>query len=1011
MGSVAGDTSRTGGAVVRMLYIQTMTSGVMLLCCSVAMAQQAGGIRGMVYDKDFEAPLAGVQVTIAEIGTQVVATDQGNYVFGEVSAGNYTLVFSKEGYTRQVRAGVVVQAGQITEIDAHLGGEFTEMDEFVVQDLQIGGETEAGLLALRADAPALIDSISAEFMSLAGASDAAAALNLVTGATVQEGKFAVIRGLPDRFVNSQMNGVRLPSADEDTRAVELDQFPSTVIESIQVTKTFTPDQQGDSSGGAVNVVLKGVPDIMVLQFSSGYEYNTQVSGRDDFLTYKGGGLDTFGRDGVRKQPRNGDFDGAVGVSRGDAPVNYDMDLTLGVAHEFEEGVRIGGFVSLFYERDSSFFDDGVNDSRWVENPGAPMTPQTVQGTPEQGEFKTQLFDVTRGTEEEKWGGLSAIGIETPEHSFKVLYMQTNVAEDAATLAEDTRGKQFYFPGHDPDDPSTPGHDQLFAAPFLRNETLEYTERTTDTLQISGRHTLPLPEFGIEGTFKFLAPEIDWTVAHSSAEKFSQKRQFGSLWTPGRIIDFGGGFPPFIIPATHLPFKPAENFTLGNVQFIFKDITEESDQHFVNLTFPFEQWTGDRGYIRFGLFNDEVTRKFNQDTYSNFNNNNVSFEGPFEEYFSAAFPTLATAGPITDGPPFVDVDYKGKSEISAEYVMVDVPLTSFLNIIGGVRFESTHISIVNDPEENATWLPPGASGPVALNPGDADVAFDQDDVLPSFGFVLEPVEKVTVRGTFAQTVARQTFKELSPIQQQEFLGGDVFIGNPQLKMAAVDNYDIRVDYTPFTGSLFSISYFYKDISDPIEYVQRNAGFTYTTPVNFPEGRLSGFEVEARQHLGDLWEDLTGLSIGANATFIDSEVTLSDEESAGFDQPNIDAPTSTRDMTNAPEYLYNLFLTYEVESTGTQLAVFYTVKGDTLITGAGQSNGNYVPDVYATEYGTLNVSVTQKLGGHFKLKIQAKNLTDPEIKEVYRSRYIGSDVTKRSHRNGVDLSVSLSAEFPF
>ena len=114
---------------------------------------------------------------------------------------------------------------------------------------------------------ALMDSISADLMSRAGASDAASALKLVAGASVQNGKSAVIRGLPDRYVSSQMNGVRLPTADEDKRAVELDQFPSAVIESIQVSKTFTPDQQGDASGGAVNVVLKSVPEENTIKVS------------------------------------------------------------------------------------------------------------------------------------------------------------------------------------------------------------------------------------------------------------------------------------------------------------------------------------------------------------------------------------------------------------------------------------------------------------------------------------------------------------------------------------------------------------------------------------------------------------------------------------------------------------------------------------------------------------------------------------------------------------------------
>jgi outer membrane receptor protein involved in Fe transport len=263
--------------------------------------------------------------------------------------------------------------------------------------------------------------------------------------------------------------------------------------------------------------------------------------------------------------------------------------------------------------------------------------------------------------------------------------------------------------------------------------------------------------------------------------------------------------------------------------------------------------------------------------------------------------------VTAGPPFVDVDYKGDQDISAWYFMVDLPLTSFLNVIAGVRFERTKISIINDPEEDATWLPPGASGPVTLNPGDADVTFEQHDALPSIGFVLTPFEQLTLRGSYTETVARQTFKELSPIRQQDFLGGDVFIGNPELQMSALKNYDLRLDYTPYPGSLISGSWFYKDIKRPIEFVQQNAGFTFTRPVNYPEGKLRGFEFEIRQDLGHFWTELAGLSMQANATIIDSEVTLPDDEIEKFASPALMVPMTTRDMVNAPEYLYNIGLT--------------------------------------------------------------------------------------------------------
>jgi outer membrane receptor protein involved in Fe transport len=974
--------------------------------------ERVGSIRGVVYDKEFNAPLA-LAVVKLDTGQSVTTSDQGTYVFSQVPAGKYALDFSKAGYVRQIRNDVIVVAGQLTEVNVELAGDITEMDEFIVEDLlQAGTGTEAALLQLRLESPALMDSVSSDLMSRAGTSDAASALRLVSGASLQDGKSAVIRGMPDRYVSSQLNNVRLPTADEDKRAVELDQFPAVVIESIQVTKTFTPDQQGDASGGAVNMRLKGIPDEHQLRLSAQLGYNSQVFGEDDFLSYEGGGIDFWGRDadnrGIQNENIGTGWDGAMGVSTEDAPIDYKWSVGYGGQWLLDNGLQVGGSFDFFYERDSSFIDDGVDDSYWVTKPGDPLTPKTIQGTPQQGDFKTQLFDVTQGVEAVQWGGLGVLGVESENHALSLTYLYSHTAEDKATLATDTRGKEHFFPGYDPHDPKGPGNTPgtLNAAPYLRLETLEYTERTTGSLQLNGSHRLPFEGFEL-GDVLFRAPELGWTLAESFADLDQpDKRQFGALWLPA---SFNPGVPPFLPPfttePTWYPYKPDANINLGNAQHIFKEIEEDSLLGAADLKFPFEQWSGDEGYLKLGVFGDRVDRTFDQDTFRN--TGEGSFEGGWEDPWSHEFPSQNV--PIIES--LTDVDYDGDQDISAWYTMLDLPLASSFSLIGGVRFETTEISIVNDPEADATWFPPGEPAPVQLNPGDADVSFDQDDVLPSIGFVYEPLEQLTLRGGYSETVARQTFKELTPILQQEYLGGEIFIGNPALEMSGLENYDLRVDYTPYPGSLFSVSWFDKDVEDPIEYVQRVDPFSYTTAVNYPEGELSGIELELRQNLGDLWDEAQGLSVGINATFIDSEVTLPDDEVAMFAEPGIEVDITSRDMTNAPEHLYNLYLTYDLLSTGTQFGLFYTVQGDTLVAGAGQAKGNFVPDVYATEFDTLNASVSQRLGEHFRLQIQGKNLTNPDIETVYRSDSSGDDKLKTSYSAGFELSVTLSAKFSF
>ena len=977
----------------------------LFLSTSFLYSAQSGSIRGVVYDKDFEAPLFEAKVTIAETNQAVLTTSEGNYLLPEIPVGTYTLVFSKSGYIRQVKSDIIVSPSQLTEVDTWLEGDYTDMEEFVVQDIQLGGGSEAALLELRFDAPALMDSIGAELMSQAGVSDAAGALKLVAGATVQDGKYAVVRGLPDRYVNSQMNGIRLPTADSDKRAVQLDQFPAAVIESVQVSKTFTPDQQGDASGGAVNIVLKSVPEETSFNFNLGIGYNANVAGSDKFLSSKGGGVGTWGKKDIN-WPSTGDGD-AVGATEASTPFDYKWSVSGGGKHVLNDEVTVGAFGSFYYEKDSSYYDDGIDDSLWVESPGARATPQRQQQTASD-EFYTSLYDVTKSSQEVKWGALGVLGLETESHSISFMNLYTHAAQDTTVVAENTRGKHYYFPDYNPDNPYTDGNqkDNAGLSPYVRNQTLEYTERTTHTMQFSGRHSLLETDFEKEigSLMTFLRPEVDWGYAISSSSMYQpDKRQYGSEWTgPYYSVNYSDQSLIYN-EAEYGGYKPAQNINIGNLQRVWKDITEESNQYYANLKLPFKQWSDSEGYFKFGIFNDSVEREYYQDSFSNPGAGNISYEGSWQDYWTDVYPS----GNYSITGSDIDVDYFGEQDISAYYYMVDLPLNEQINIIGGARYERTELSIVNVPEDSVTWINNGVLS--ALNPGDADVNYEQDDILPSIGFVYAPNEKWTFRTSYSETIARQTFKELTPIMQQEYLGADVFIGNPELQMSSLKNYDVRLDYTLFKDGLLSMSYFHKKIKDPIEYVQGVADFIYTYPTNYPEGKIDGIEFEYRQKLGQIWRTMDGFSVGTNATFIKSEVTLPESEAAIFNSPNIQAPMKERDMSHTPEFLYNIYSTYDFPDNATRCGLFYTVRGDTLVAGATQSNGNFVPNVYEAEYGTLNFTFSHKFNETWKLGFKAKNLLNPKIQKIYRHHISDDEYVKTSYTKGMDFSLSLSATF--
>lgn len=977
---------------------------------------QLGGLRGVVMDQDFKVPLSGVKVCVSETGKEAVTSDTGSYYFENIKPDSYTLIFSKDGYTRITKSEVVVVPGALADVEVSMAGEYEDMDELVVRDIQLGGASEIGLLNLRMESSALMNSVGADLMGKAGASDAAQALLLVPGTTIQDGKYAVVRGLPDRYVSTQMNGVRLPTADPDKRAVQLDQFPAAMIESMQVSKTFTPDQQGDASGGAVNVVLKGVPDEPVLKVSVGTECNTQVlKAGNQFLGSTDGGVGGWGNraSSIHPQPEGTSWVGAVGVSRRHAPLCYNLGITAGDKIEFDSGLKIGAMGSFFYKRKASYYEGGIDDQYWQKNPGDPLTPQYSGNDNLQGNmFNTALFDVTKASEEVQWGALAALGVETENHALSVLYSHTFSGENSAILLENTRGKYYYFPGHNPYNQNSPGHyndpngeDNTEGSRFRRNETLEYVERISNTLQVRGKHTFLLPDWSVGSFFHLLDPKLDWTIATSSSSLNSpDKRMFESFWVPPYLKHNNPNNPRGNV---HEQINDGSTGGLGNMFRIWKKVDEKSDQFFANSTFPFEQWSEKEGYLKCGFFADHVRREYRQESFSSDPTlGGSSYQGDWSDFWSAHYPNEGHVMNAAD----IDVNYDGEQKITAFYGMVDVPVTSFLTFLGGARFEKTELSTQITEADGGNlllFLPPTYNGiDFNANKELANAHISQADVLPSLGFECTPLEKWVLRGTYSETIARMTFKELTPIQQQDYVGGDIFIGNPELQMSALKNYDLRLDYNPYPGGLFSFSWFYKEIKNPIEYRQVLLGGSTlaTTAENYPKGTLQGYEAEVRQSLGRFWDPLEGLSLSANVTLIHSDVQLPETERQEL--ANLGVSRRSRAMLNAPEYLYNLNATYSIPHFGTELGLFYTVKGDTLVAGGGNVDGNFAPDIYATQRGTLNFTLSQKLTRRMKLRFKIKNLTNSSIQEVYRSKYISGDMVRRSYKVGVNFTVGIS-----
>jgi hypothetical protein len=423
-----------------------------LTLCAPAFGQQFGGIRGQVVDSDFGQPIAKAQVTIMGSPFGAVTDDQGNFTISGVPPGVYTIQTRAPSYIPKTVPDISVAAGSFNEMRFESVAEIEEMEELVVPG-EIEKASETGLLTERQNASAVMDMIGQDFISRLGAANAGDAMKRMVGTSVVDGKYVAVRGMPDRYVNTLMNGGRLPSTDPDKRAINVDLFPGSILESINTYKTFTPDQPADFTGGSVDIRTRTFPDKPSFGTGVTMEYNSQTTFNPNFLTYNGGGTGIFGgkanglmipqsvintqtpdpssltgqdetklaqADTVNSAMRK--MTPVIGLTNKTPPPNMSFNLQGGDSIELGQDEQVGVIGAFSYRNKYSFYEDGKRGNLFL-NPNA------------KGGFDPIYREDTQaqGKQEVLWGGLVGLsGQWDKDHKASLNVMYNRGADDNAT---------------------------------------------------------------------------------------------------------------------------------------------------------------------------------------------------------------------------------------------------------------------------------------------------------------------------------------------------------------------------------------------------------------------------------------------------------------------------------------------------------------------------------------------------------------------------------------------------
>lgn len=779
---------------------------------------QTGQITGKVLDEKSGEPLIGASVLIE--GTTIGASCDldGNYIIRDVPAGVHTLVVSSVGYQKRVVTGIAVASGRPTTMDLSLGATEIEMEAIEVTAERVRA-SESSLLIKRRAAPQVLDGVSAEMIKKSGDSDAGDAVKRIVGVTVVDDKRLVVRGMGGRYANVRLNGSTLPSAEPEKKEVALDLFPSALLDEVATSKTFTPDQPANFSGGSVNLVTKEFPSAFSYSFSTSAVYNSVSTGKDR-NNYAGGDQDWLGiDDGTRDRPAelsdpNWTSDTIVNLAAGRAfdnqwtpiksrtPVNSSYGLNIGNSWMLGRASMFGLSGSLTYSnsykvRNNEIYREWNNDSiPWAD-----------------------YSDIDRGVQSVLWGGLVNATLNASEnHKFAFKGMYNRSADDEAYTAY--------------------GFDSYAGNAFLETH-LEFTTRSVKTQQVSGEHVFP----------SLNRSKIEWRATSSSATREVPDTR-SVLYS---LVDVGDD-------------QMTQKLVVSDqsLSHLYEDLHDRNAGIGIDYTLPLDQGST---RLKFGGVFENTTREFNANLYRYVKRSGHQNDTGYAEDMLAPENIGSTSRTnrnkffLDDGTDPND-RYDANDHMTAGYVMLDMPVTERLRVVTGVRHEDADLLLYSGPNNRDT------------------ISLHTADWLPMGSVVYSLTDRMNLRGVVSRTMARPEYRELAPYAYQDYGYGPATRGSADLQPTYIVNYDLRWEYFPRPGEILAVSVFAKEFTDPIEIlVIPGASRPVLEYNNIESARNYGFELEGRKTLEFISHRLERFTLGGNLTVTESEIRILDEAGLG------------------------------------------------------------------------------------------------------------------------------------
>jgi outer membrane receptor protein involved in Fe transport len=799
-------------------------------------------------------PIAGATIKIEETNKQFSANVEGVFRLSLEKNKKYTLLVSSTGYNSKLVSEV--DASSINEeLVIVLEPKIVTGEAIVIRSTR-RQESTVALISFQKNNTSLSNGLAADFIKRTPDKNTGEVLKRVSGASIQDNRFVIVRGLSDRYNSAMLNGALLPSTEPDKKAFSFDMLPAAMIDNIIINKTATPEYTGEFSGGLVQVNTRDIPTKRVLSVGIGFGYNNQSTFRDftsnarnrfDWLGFDDGSRnlpDSFPKTaqeyrvlgknaaGLNKQielTKLFSGDAYVEQVRSAEPIKNYV-ITYANTHSFKNGGQLGTLLSINYR-----------NARLMYNVGRAFYEADGKNVFEYNDQQNH-FQVTNGAVL----NLSYVK-KRSKVSFKNIFNQFFEDNYYSRTGYNTNRL----------------NDIKFYSSFLNQRTLFST-------QLEGEHQLT--NSGIK--FK-------WNG--NGGYNWKKQPDLRSALYARRI----GTTDPYEIDPddTRRFYSDLKDFSVGTTgQFIVP-----------------MNWGGkDKQTLKFGGSNLTRVRDFRSRIfrYNITNFNSFVASNANKELIAAFRPSnMGNAGYILEDFTNNQDRYFGASILNAAYMMMDNKFND-LRVVWGLRAENFQQLLTSK-----------------IQTGERSVLLTKKwDFLPSANVMYSLDNKQNLRLSASRTVARPEFRELAPFAFFDYETNYGVKGDTSLRRSSILNYDARYEWYPKSNESITIGAFYKDFTDPIEFRLDPASnadsrrYFYQNAIN---AKTFGVEVEVRKGMEFLSAALKNLFFFGNYTYTRSEVKFNDL-GAGSKET-----TAARPLQGQSPYLINAGFQWTSESFNASL----------------------------------------------------------------------------------------------